>query len=188
VEDLSYRRLAEPPALFQNPVLRVRQTDLLHNLLQNVFMLLHVTYHSDERSPSIAIYNEPLSMRTAGATSSASSAGRPRDGESTHRFAVEIVMKRALIAFALFPLAPAAVAQPQQSLERHEFVLRDFHTESGAVLPEAHLVYTTLGTMNAAGDNAILLPSHYMANFNGYNWLIGGAGRALDPARDFLIL
>jgi homoserine O-acetyltransferase len=97
-------------------------------------------------------------------------------------------MKRALLAFALFLLAPAAVAQPPQSLERHEFMLRDFHTESGAVLPEARLVYTTLGTMNAAGDNAILLPSHYMANFNGYNWLIGGAGRALDPARDFLIL
>ena len=81
-------------------------------------------------------------------------------------------------------------AQPPAALERHDFVIRDFHTESGVVLPEARIVYSTLGTLNARGSNAILLPSHYMANFNGYNWLIRGAdpNRALDPARDFLIL
>src|SRR5499427_5036683 len=81
-------------------------------------------------------------------------------------------------------------AQPAAPLERHEFVIREFRTEGGVVLPEARLVYATLGTLNAAGDNAILLPSHYMANFNGYNWLIRGAAqdRALDPAHDYLIL
>ena len=79
-------------------------------------------------------------------------------------------------------------AQPARALERHEYVIRDFHTEGGTTLPEAHLVYTTLGRLNAAGDNAILLPSHYMANFNGYNWLIGTEDRALDPARYFLVL
>jgi len=85
---------------------------------------------------------------------------------------------------------PADVAaQAPPSFDRHEFVIRDFRTESGVVLPEAHVVYTTLGTLNAAGDNAILLPSHYMANFSGYNWLIGSApARALDPARSFLVL
>jgi len=99
-----------------------------------------------------------------------------------------------LSAFVFVLLARTVVAQrgqPAQSapqLERHEFVLRDFRTESGVVLPEARVVYTTLGTLNAAGDNAILLPSHYMANFNGYNWLIGAENRALDPARDFLVL
>jgi homoserine O-acetyltransferase/O-succinyltransferase len=84
-------------------------------------------------------------------------------------------------------LAPTVVAQPAQPLERHELVIRAFRTESGVELPEARLVYSTLGKLNAAGDNAILLPSHYMANVNGYNWLIG-PDRALDPARDFLIL
>src|SRR5690242_21913824 len=80
--------------------------------------------------------------------------------------------------------------QPGTALERHEFVIRDFRTESGVVLPEARVVYSTLGTLNAAGDNAILLPSHYMANFNGYNWLIRGADptRVFNPSRDFLIL
>ena len=94
-----------------------------------------------------------------------------------------------LIALAASLLLPD-VAQPSApSLERHEFVIREFRTESGATLPEARIVYTTLGKLNAAGDNAVLLPSHYMANFNGYNWLIGSAAeRALDPARDFLIM
>jgi homoserine O-acetyltransferase/O-succinyltransferase len=95
----------------------------------------------------------------------------------------------AVFAFGLFLLSTGVVAQPSQPLERHEFVIHNFRTESGVVLPEARLVYSTLGKLNAAGDNAILLPSHYMANFNGYNWLIGAAPeRALDPARDFLVL
>ena len=98
---------------------------------------------------------------------------------------------RVLVALtlSLYCFVPDVAAQPAQPLERHEFVIRDFKTESGVVLPEAHVVYTTLGRLNAAGDNAIILPSHYMANFNGYNWLIGnGKDRVLDPGRDFLVL
>jgi homoserine O-acetyltransferase len=99
------------------------------------------------------------------------------------------------------PLAPPAArffardaapgvqgAQLAPQLERHELVLHDFKTESGVVLPAAHVVYATLGKLNAAGDNAILLPSHYMANFNGYNWLIGPQDRVFDPSHDFLVL
>ena len=52
------------------------------------------------------------------------------------------------------------------------------------VLPEAHVVYGTYGHLNAAHDNAILLPSHYMAKLNGYGWLIG-PGKALDPEETF---
>ena len=90
--------------------------------------------------------------------------------------------------FALFGVASAR-AQSAPRLTRHEFIIRDFHTESGVILPEAHLVYSTLGTLNGAGTNAVLLPSHYMADVEGYNWLIAGAqGSALDPSRDFLVL
>jgi len=107
--------------------------------------------------------------------------------------------RRWLICVTLATLLPlvadsVSVAQPAAQagllLERREFVIRDFRTESGVVLPEARVVYSTLGTLNANGDNAILLPSHYMANFNGYNWLIKGAdpNRVFDPTRDFLIL
>jgi len=48
------------------------------------------------------------------------------------------------------------------------------------------VVYGTLGKLNAARDNAVLLPSHYMATHHGYGWLIGD-GRVFDPARDFPI-
>ena len=91
-----------------------------------------------------------------------------------------------LVALVLRPAGPAAGQAP--ALQRREFVIHDFRTESGTVLPEARVVYTTVGTLNAARDNAVLLPSHYMATFNGYNWLFGAKDRALDPSRDFLVL
>jgi homoserine O-acetyltransferase len=70
--------------------------------------------------------------------------------------------------------------------QRHDFSCPQFATEGGALLPEARLVYGTQGKLNAAGDNAVLLPSHYMADLNGYDWLIG-PGKALDPDQLFLI-
>ena len=93
------------------------------------------------------------------------------------------------LGIALLP-APGALAQtPAPPLEHREYIVRNFKTESGAVLPEARLVYTTLGRLNATGTNAILLPSHYMADFNGYDWLIGAStDRVFDSSRDFLIL
>src|SRR5215813_2613501 len=88
-----------------------------------------------------------------------------------HRFAWLLIAARLLIA---------------QGGAQHEFVIKDFRTESGAVLPEAKVVYGTYGQLNAAGDNAVLLPSHYMANWHGYEWLIG-ADKALDPSKLFLV-
>jgi homoserine O-acetyltransferase len=89
------------------------------------------------------------------------------------------------ILLALCPLtASAQTAQPEPV--EHTFLLHNFHTESGATLPEAKIIYGTYGHLNAAGDNAVLLPSHYMANMHGYAWLIG-PGKALDPTRQFLI-
>lgn len=100
-------------------------------------------------------------------------------------------MKAALVLFfALTTTLLAQDAKPALTPERHEYILRNFHTESGAVLPEAHLVYGTYGYLDAAGDNAVLLPSHYMATLNGYEWLMKTpeypAG-ALDPGKLFLV-
>jgi homoserine O-acetyltransferase len=78
--------------------------------------------------------------------------------------------------------APAADAEPTQ----HEFIIENFKTESGAVLPQARIVYGTYGRLNAAGDNAVLLPSHYMAEMHGYGFLIG-PNKALDPNKLFLV-
>jgi homoserine O-acetyltransferase len=76
-------------------------------------------------------------------------------------------------------------AEPPVS-ERHEFVIANFHTESGVTLPQARVVYGTYGHLNAARDNAVLLPSHYMAKYRGYEWLIG-PDRALDSGQLFLV-
>jgi homoserine O-acetyltransferase len=90
-----------------------------------------------------------------------------------------------VLAFGQSPANTAA-----QMPERHEFVLHNFKTESGVVLPEAHIVYGTTGTLNADRSNAVLLPSHYMANMNGYQFLVKSAAYpegALDPSKLFLI-
>ena len=91
----------------------------------------------------------------------------------------------ALATFSAFAALPDPAPAKLEPVE-HSFVLHNFHTESGVVLPEAKIVYGTYGHLNAAGDNAILLPSHYMAEMHGYGWLIG-PGKALDPERQFLI-
>jgi len=68
----------------------------------------------------------------------------------------------------------------------HEFVIPNFKTESGVTLPKARVVYGTYGHLNAARDNVILLPSHYMADYHGYEWLIG-PGHALATSKLFLV-
>ena len=98
-------------------------------------------------------------------------------------------MSRSVLAAAVLLLAavPTVRAQPRvDRAEHHAFAITDFRTESGVVLPRATVEYGTYGRLNAARDNAILLPSHYMANHHGYEWLIG-PGKALDTARYFLV-
>jgi homoserine O-acetyltransferase len=96
-----------------------------------------------------------------------------------------------VVAFALCaPLASGArAAEPEKKAgpAPGSFTLENFQLESGVTLPRAIVVYGTYGTLNAAKDNAVLLPSHYMAQSDGYDWLIG-EGRALDPRRHFLIM
>jgi homoserine O-acetyltransferase len=70
--------------------------------------------------------------------------------------------------------------------EIHDFVITNFKTESGVTLPQARVVYGTYGHLNAARDNVVLLPSHYMADCHGYEWLIG-PDRALDTSKLFLV-
>ena len=89
-----------------------------------------------------------------------------------------------LVAASAAPLAQPA--QPPHAAEHHEFLIDNFPTESGVTLPKARIVYGTYGTLNAARDNVVLLPSHYMANHHGYEWLIG-SDRALETSKLFLV-
>ncbi len=96
---------------------------------------------------------------------------------------------RCAILFVLLPCLTSAWGQKSDPLPstRHEYVLHNFKTESGTVVPEVKVVYGTYGTLDAAKDNAVLLPSHYMAKYKGYEWLIGGRGKALDSTKLFLV-
>ena len=66
---------------------------------------------------------------------------------------------------------------PPDRAEHGTFRLDRFTFESGPTVPNVSVAYGTYGRLNAARDNAILLPSHYLANHHGYEWLIG-PGRA----------
>jgi homoserine O-acetyltransferase/O-succinyltransferase len=96
-----------------------------------------------------------------------------------------LLASQLLLSPSLFAQNAPAPADADKG-ERHEFIIKNFHTESGVTLPEAHVVYGTYGHLNAAHDNAILLPSHYMAKFHGYEWLIG-PGKSLDTSKLFLV-
>src|SRR6201986_510214 len=98
------------------------------------------------------------------------------------------LIRRKLICvfFVMAAVAGSSQAWGLETPVRHEFVIKNFKTESGVVLPEAHVVYGTYGHLNAARDNVILLPSHYMAKVTGYEWLMG-PGKALDPEKLFLV-
>ena len=67
------------------------------------------------------------------------------------------------------------------------FQLGDFLFESGVTLPDAKLSYVTHGRLDAERRNAVLVPSWYGGDHHGYDFLIG-PGKALDPARYFIIL
>lgn len=65
--------------------------------------------------------------------------------------------------------------------------LGDLRLAAGGVLTDARLAYRTMGRLNQAGDNAVLLPTYYAGSDRGYDPLIG-RGRALDPERWFVVI
>jgi len=64
----------------------------------------------------------------------------------------------------------------------------NFVLQKGAMLPVARLVYKTVGALNAARDNAVLVPSWYTGTHNDTETYMLGEARALDPRRYFIIL
>jgi homoserine O-acetyltransferase len=68
-----------------------------------------------------------------------------------------------------------------------QFPLGRFVLDSGHTLPEATLAYRTFGRLNAAKDNAVLVPHMYSGTSASMQPLVG-EGRPLDPGRFFIIL
>lgn len=66
---------------------------------------------------------------------------------------------------------------------------RAFALESGAVLPDLELAYRTLGRLDAAADNAVIVCHALTGSADVDAWwpALIGPGRALDPARDYIV-
>ena len=58
--------------------------------------------------------------------------------------------------------------------------------QSGEILEDARLAYRTWGVLNQARDNAVLMPTYYTGTHRN-NEAYFGSGRALDPARYFVV-
>ena len=71
-------------------------------------------------------------------------------------------------------------------MDHEVFHLENFSLQSGTVLPDARLAYRTYGRLNAARDNAVLLPTFYTGTHL-RNEGFFGEGRAIDPARHFIV-
>ncbi|MGI9293382.1 MAG: alpha/beta fold hydrolase [Pseudomonadales bacterium] len=66
------------------------------------------------------------------------------------------------------------------------FLLGDIELQSGAIFPDAKLTYQTYGELNDARDNVIVLPTFYTGTHK-RNVGFFGPGRAMDPARHFIV-
>ncbi|XSG83318.1 MAG: alpha/beta fold hydrolase [Methyloligella sp. ZOD6] len=66
------------------------------------------------------------------------------------------------------------------------FALGDVPLQSGETLRNAKLAYKTYGVLSPKGDNAVLMPTFYTGT-HVRNEAYFGSGRALDPARHFIV-
>ena len=82
---------------------------------------------------------------------------RVRDARVSKRFRSLAVTAQTVTAVLLLA---SQTLLAQDTAERHEFAISNFRSESGVTLAQARVVYGTYGHLNAAKDNAVLLPSH----------------------------
>jgi homoserine O-acetyltransferase/O-succinyltransferase len=75
----------------------------------------------------------------------------------------------------------------ESGTQLHSFAAGDVHLRSGEVLEDVCLRYTVHGSLNDAGDNAILLPTFYGGTHEDVTYLIG-PDRALDPGRYCIVV
>ena len=72
-------------------------------------------------------------------------------------------------------------------MNRETFALGDVALQSGETLVDARLVYRTMGALNEARDNVIVMPSYYTGSDEDNAKMIG-PDRPLDPTQYFFVL
>jgi homoserine O-acetyltransferase len=92
----------------------------------------------------------------------------------------------AALGFACSVAPSAAWADRAEHPAHQSFELGDYPVEGGGTIRGAQLTYVTHGTLNAEKTNAVLVLPSYAGNHHRHDFLIG-PGRALDPARYFII-
>jgi homoserine O-acetyltransferase len=111
------------------------------------------------------------------------------------------MLRRHLLAVAaLLPLAlpGPALAQGELIVTKQSFEIPSFTTRAGATVPNLRIGYQTAGTLNAAGDNAVLIAhffsgtSHAFGRYGadqpaGYWDAIIGPGKPIDTNRWFVV-
>lgn len=94
--------------------------------------------------------------------------------------------------------AGAQPAVTQEVLEKRVFEAGAFQTRGGATIPNTRIGYQTMGTLNAAGDNAVLICHFFSGNSHAFGRLsangpagywdaIIGPGKAIDTTRYFVV-
>ncbi len=93
----------------------------------------------------------------------------------------------ARVCLLLAPLlaAPAAAHGPDAA-PHQTHCMGDFKLESGEAIRDFCISYVTHGTLNADKSNAVLMVTAIGGNHHRIDYLIG-PGRALDPAKYFII-
>jgi homoserine O-acetyltransferase len=107
------------------------------------------------------------------------------------------MFRRSLLAAALLALALPAAAQ-DLIVQKQSFTIERYTARNGEVVQGMRLGYQTAGTLNQAGDNAVLVPHFFSANSHafgryqaggpvGYWDAIIGPGKPIDTNTYFVI-
>ena len=95
-------------------------------------------------------------------------------------------MRPIIAALALLMAAVPAFAHGPNEPAHQLHALGDFRLESGDLIRDFSISYVTHGTLNEKKSNAVLMVTALGGNHHRIDYLIG-PGRALDPAKYFII-
>ncbi|HEY4253137.1 MAG TPA: homoserine O-acetyltransferase [Roseomonas sp.] len=104
-----------------------------------------------------------------------------------------------LLALAAALLLSPAAPRAQEIVQKQVFEAGSYRTRSGGVIANTRIGYQTMGRLNAAGDNAVLITHFFSGNSHAFGRLGGpqgpvgywdaiiGPGRAIDTDRYFVV-